>query len=106
MTLSWKLCQYFGDEDVMQDEMILKRELIKPQQNLLSTKCKDIYSGTNGPDSENPEKVRTLFHGIWIAPNLGDKNVCTRLGLLTGNTRGGGMLQALPLHSIPEPHHQ
>lgn len=40
--------------------MILKSELTKPQQNLFSTKCEDMYSGTNGPDSENPGKICTV----------------------------------------------
>jgi len=58
----------FGDEDVTQNQMILKSELTKPQQNLFSTKCKDRYSGTSGPDSENPGKVCTSFCGIRIPP--------------------------------------
>lgn len=45
-----------------------------------------------------------LSVGFGLHPN--DNNVSTRLGFLTGTTRGGGMLQVLPFHSITETYHQ
>ena len=46
-----------------------------------------------------------ILFAMGFGLHCNDMNVCTRLGLLTGHTTGGGILQVLPLHSITKLYH-